>query len=551
MNWAGKAPRRLALALVVLLLGCGEGAAPRPPAAEEAPLPRATRGYILISIDTLRADHLGCYGYGRPTSPFLDSLARRSTLFEEAYAQFPSTLVSHMSMFTGLHPREHGVFPPNSVLSTEVETLPEIFQRNGFRTGGFTEGGYVSGRFGFRRGFDEFIARDRFHDRPLEKTFRRGVRFLEGLAPDDRFFLFLHTYAVHTPYDAPEEYRKPFWPGEPPADAIPATGPAFTRHNAVGGVLDQPTVDWLTALYDAGIRQTDDVLRQFFADLERLGLADQVTVIVTSDHGEELQDHGRLNHSQLYREVLRVPLLIVHPDHRSAVRHGGVVQLVDLAPTLHELARLRPAGKITGVSLARRLGRAAPPVPGTAMSDNEVGERAVYRGEGEKLESLLVFDPPQDDWISRRIAVDAAGGELRFEVRSFQEPRRLTVRDGQQVLAELPLTPEWTPVRVPVARPTRLLLEADGCAAVELGKKKEFHCRAFQVRGLPLTRVELYDVTSDPGQRRDLSRDRTRETRVLLRDLLAFNPPPVAGTAPAPPLDPQLEEKLRALGYLQ
>ena len=184
MNWAGRAPRRLALALVILLLGCvgcGEEAAPRSPAVEEGPPPRATRGYILISIDTLRADHLGCYGYGRPTSPFLDSLARRATLFEEAYAQCPSTLVSHMSMFTGLHPREHGVFPPNSVLPAEVETLPEAFKRHGFRTGGFTEGGYVSGRFGFRRGFDEFIARDRFHDRPLQKTFGRGVRFLEGL----------------------------------------------------------------------------------------------------------------------------------------------------------------------------------------------------------------------------------------------------------------------------------------------------------------------------------------------------------------------------------
>ncbi|HEV2845908.1 MAG TPA: sulfatase [Thermoanaerobaculia bacterium] len=548
---ANKSPWPALALLVFLLLGCGGEAAPRQQAVEEAPLPRATRGYIVISIDTLRADHLGCYGYGRPTSPFLDSLARRATLFEEAYAQYPSTLVSHMSMFTGLHPREHGVFPPNSVLAPEVETLPEVFQRNGFRTGGFTEGGYVSGRFGFRRGFDEFAARDRNRDRPLEKTFGRGVRFLESLKPDDRFFLFLHTYAVHTPYDAPDPYREPFWPGEPPAGAIPATGPALTRHNAIGGLLDRPALDWLTALYDAGIRETDDVLRRFFADLERLGSADQVTVIVTSDHGEELQDHGRLNHTQLYREVLRVPLMIVHPDHTSAVRRAGVVQLIDLAPTLYELARLRPAGKPTGVSLARRLGRAAPPIPGTALSDNEGGERAVYRGESGKLESLLLFDPPKGDWISRRAAVDAPGGELRFEARSFREPRRLRVRKGREVLADFSLTPEWTPVRIPLTGPARLLLEADGCAAADPNEKREFRCQAFQVRGLSLTRVELYDVASDPGQQRDVSRDRTRETRVLLRDLLAFNPPPVAGAAPAPPLDPELESKLRALGYLQ
>src|SRR4029077_17254045 len=120
--------------LAAALVGCGRGA---------GPAPRATRGYVVVSIDTLRADHLGCYGYRQPPSPFLDSLARRATLFEQAYAQYPSTLVSHMSMFTGLQPREHGVFPPNSVLPAEVETFPEVFQRHGFRTAGFTEGGFV------------------------------------------------------------------------------------------------------------------------------------------------------------------------------------------------------------------------------------------------------------------------------------------------------------------------------------------------------------------------------------------------------------------------
>ncbi len=541
----------LVLTIAALTFGCGGEAAPQGPDLEKIPLPRATRGYILISIDTLRADHLGFYGYGRPTSPFLDSLARRATVFEEAYAQFPSTLVSHMSMFTGLQPREHGVFPPNSVLPAEVETLPEAFRRHGFRTGGFTEGGFVSGRFGFRRGFDEFVARDRNRNRPLEQTFRRGVRFLEKLGPEDRFFLFLHTYAVHTPYDAPPRYLEPFWTGEPPAGAIPATGPALTRHNAVGGVLDRPALDWLTALYDAGIRQTDEVLRRFFMDLERLGLADQVTVVVTSDHGEELQDHGRLNHTQLYREVLRVPLLIVHPDQRSAVRRAGVVQLVDLAPTLYELSRVRPAGRPTGVSLARRLGRPSPPIPGNAWSENTGGERAVYRGERKKLESLLFFDLPEGEWISRRVATEAPGGELRFEARSYREPRRLTVRQGQKVLAEVPLTSDWKPVRIPLAGPSRLLLEADGCAVVEPEDKWNFRCQAFQVRGIRLARVELYDVSRDPGQRRNLSHDRTRATRMLLKDLLAFNPSPVAGAAAQPPLDPELEANLQALGYLQ
>lgn len=552
--------RSLVLILALAVLGCGKADAPRPVEKRTSgniprATPRATRGYILISIDTLRADHLGCYGYPKPTSPFLDSLAKRATLFEEAYSQYPSTLVSHMSMLTGLHPREHGVYPPNSVLSDKIEILPEVFQRAGFRTGAFTEGGFLRARYGFRRGFDVFSAQDRQGARKIQATFGRAVRFLEGLKPEDRFFVFVHTYAVHTPYDAPPKYREPFWPGAEPAGAIPATGPGLTRHNATGELLEPPVVDWLTALYDAGIRQTDEVVRDFFADLDRLGLSKDVTVVVTSDHGEELQDHGKLSHTRLYRETLHVPLLVIHPDQRSAVRDGGVVQLLDLPSTFYDLARLKPRSRTSGTSRAGLLGSEAEAVPGSAWAEVAGGERAVYRGEKQSLESLLLFDPSLDDWIARRASFDASGGNLSFEARSFEVPRRLAVRQGRQMLSETPLMPDWTrvgPVRL--AGPGRVELEGDGCVMEEPehthGGQGEYKCRGFQVRGVRLSRVELYDVSKDPGQRHDLSREQSRATRVLLRDLLAFKPRAVAA-ASAPPLDPETEKNLRALGYLQ
>jgi hypothetical protein len=546
--------RLLPALLVLLALGCGRKAEESAKKVQQVALPRATRGYILISIDTLRADHLGLYGYPKPTSPFLDSLAQRATVFEEAYSQYPSTLVSHMSMLTGLHPREHGVYPPNSVLSDEIEILPEVLQRAGFRTGAFTEGGFLRARYGFRRGFDVFSAQDRQGARKITATFTRASRFLEGLKPEDRFFVFVHTYAVHTPYDAPPKYREPFWSGAEPPNAIPATGPGLTRHNASGELLEPPVVDWLTALYDAGIRQTDEVVRDFFADIDRLGLSDDVTVIVTSDHGEELQDHGKLSHTRLYRETLHVPLMVIHPDQRSGVRHGGVVQLLDLPATLYELARLKPKARTSGVSRAGLLGSEATAEPGTAWAEVAGGERAVYRGEKKSLESLLLFDPGLDDWVPRRVAFDVNGGNLSFEARSFQRPRRLAVRHGGQRVADASLTPDWMPVRASLPGPGRVELEGDGCVMEEPehthGGQGEYTCRGFQVRGVRLSRVELYDVANDPGQRRDLSRAQSRSTRVLLRDLLAFKPKAVAA-ASAPPLDPETERNLKALGYLQ
>lgn len=540
-------------ALIALLSGCGGGSgakAPRQP--EDASLPRATRGYILISIDTLRADHLGCYGYPHPTTPFLDELSRRSTVFEEAYSQFPSTLVSHMSMFTGLHPREHGVLPPNGVLSPAIETLPEAFQRDGFRTGGFTDGGFVSGRFGFRRGFDVFVSRDRGRDRRIEGTFRRAANFLAGLRPGDRFFLFVHTYAVHTPYDAPARYREPFWPGPPPPGAIPPTGPDLLRANMIAERPPQAVIDWLMASYDAGIRQTDEVLRDFFGTVERLGLARETTVIVTADHGEEFMEHGLFNHTQLYRQTLHVPLLVTHPDQRSAVRHPGVVQLVDLAPTLYELARVRHRGRLPGASLARLVGHPALPHSGTAWAEAFDGMRAIYRGERRQLESLLLFAPDPEAWFARRFAFDTLGGALAFQARSFLERRQLTIREGPKVLARMELTPEWTRVQIAPATATRLLLDTTGCTIAPAEKDaQEPRCYAFQVKGLRLQRVEYYDVSRDPGQQRELAPGSASAARRMLRELLAFKPRAVAAAPPPPPLEPALRKSLRSLGYVR
>jgi len=217
------------------------------------------------------------------------------------------------------------------------------------------------------------------------------------------------------------------------------------------------------------------------------------------------------------------------------------------------MARVQPRRPPSGASLAGLVGRASAPVPGTAWSETLGGRRAVYRGERRKQESLLLFDPPAGEWLPRKVAFNTAGGPLAFEARSL-EPRRLAVLQGEERIAEVPLTSDWTPVRVAPAKPGRLFLEADGCSDSDLvdgQKQAELECHSFQIRGLRLTRIELYDVSRDPGQIQELSRERARTTRALLRDLVAFNPRPVAAASAAPPIDPELEKSLRALGYLK
>ncbi len=418
--------------------------------------PSGTRGYILISIDTLRADHLGCYGHDRETSPFIDSLAERGVLFENAYAQLPGTLPSHMSIFTGLYPAEHGVYPPNGVLSERIKTLPEILSAHGFRTAGHTEGGYMHGSFGFARGFAEFSDQAYEVECDVERTLGRATDFLERLGEDERFFLFLHTYAVHDPYPdarSPEiyhfpikTYSKPFWPGEPPAGSVEPTGPLLVEVNRRGVMPPEEVLDYYRAVYDAQIRYLDDLLRDFFARIDELNLSDEVTVVLTSDHGEAFAEHGRLLHEQAYRETLHVPLIVVHPDFTAGRRIPELVQSIDIAPTLLELAGAPHPGPISGRSLLPLLRGSEPQGPREAYAEGgEEAERTIVRQTDDGLHQL-VYRPrslrEQGRWMSRELSFDTFEQELVVEVESFHQPRRLAVAvDGDPaagVALELP-----------------------------------------------------------------------------------------------------------------
>jgi arylsulfatase A-like enzyme len=517
-----------------------------------------TRGYILISIDTLRADHLGAYGYARATSPFLDSLAGRGVLFENAFAQIPSTLPSHMSMFTGLYPGEHGVYPPDHVLAPDIPTLPEVFRRRGFATGGHTEGGYVHGGYGFARGFDEFSHEAEHLEDDAGRTFARGLAFLRRVEKTDRFFLFLHTYAVHDPYFPFGRYEDLYWRGDPP-DTFPATGPNLLDFNRGKKKITPEALEYYKACYDASINYVDDVLRDFFSGLEALGLDDEVTVIVTSDHGEEFLEHGKMAHQQLYRESLHVPLVVLHPDLRRGKRVRSLVQTIDLAPTLFALAGIDPGRSLSGRSLL-------PLLVGKDDADGTeaYGEsyprygRTLLRGESKSVYQLVQFEPPGDArtgaWVEGSVSIDVLTREIELEARSYHERRTLYVGiDGKQV-ATVALRPDrWAPVNVtlPDRRLTRLLLVSQTCTSpARLGGSSDTRCLSFELRGQPMARFELFDTGKDPAEQTNLA-DREYYLLTSLVKRLRTYDHRARATSQAKGLDPELEEQLRALGYVQ
>jgi arylsulfatase A-like enzyme len=307
------------------------------------------RNVILISLDTLRADRLGSYGNPNALTPSLDRIVAGGTLFEHAYAHFPSTLSSHASLFTGQYPSQHRVGMNLLELRRELETLAPAFARQGYTTAAFTENAFVSSDFGFNIGFDSYHNGAATKGRPGEagRTFARGIEWLER-RPDAHFFLFLHTYEVHVPY-APEpealstvmenqaaEYSGRF--------ASQCGGLVPIAHNSGRIVLSAADRLQIERLYDAEVVELDRQVGELFRQLERLVLLESTLVVLFSDHGEAFYEHGLMGHgTSLHEEVMRVPLILHLPGVvPGAQRISPRLGLIDLGPTIAELAGIGP-----------------------------------------------------------------------------------------------------------------------------------------------------------------------------------------------------------------
>jgi len=298
---------------------------------------------LLISIDSLRADHLHSYGYPRRTSPNLDALAAEGTSFETVISPTSWTLPAHMTLMTSLPPEEHGVITNRKRLARGIDTLPLRLQRSGYATAGFVSATYLDGLYGFSRGFDDYddytllrVAGEKSRAAITSHLVaQRAINWLQKQSASRErrpFFLFLHFFDVHYNYNPPQQYARMF-------DAAYA-GRATGDVDSVRQGMPSRDLNHVIALYDGEIAWVDSNIGRILDTLRRLGVDKNTIVVITADHGEEFLEHGQAAHYKtLYDEVLRVPLLVRYPGHVAPGRRlQGQVRLMDVAPTVLTLA---------------------------------------------------------------------------------------------------------------------------------------------------------------------------------------------------------------------
>ena len=310
------------LGLLVLMAGC-----------HQAGLVRQTKtpefNILLISIDTLRADHLGCYGYSATKTPTIDELAREGTLFSRCYTPVPVTLPSHISIMTGLYPLSHGVRNNGTfVAGPELLTLAEILKGRGYQTAAFVGSFVLDRRFGLDQGFDtydDYMSKDQsqplllYNERKAEDVVSGADKWLKENGKNKPFFLWMHCFDPHAPYEPPEPFATAY------------------KNNP----------------YDGEISYTDQMLGKVMTTLKEMNLWDQTLIIFTADHGEGLGDHGEKTHAIfIYDSTLHVPLIFRYPKLLPQnAKVSQEVSTIDIFPTVLDLVSLKPDKNCQGKSL--------------------------------------------------------------------------------------------------------------------------------------------------------------------------------------------------------
>lgn len=383
------------LFLVLLLLGGCRGQAPESqvwkkgadqppsPVSEKAGPAPARPNLIIISIDTLRPDHLAAYGYGRPTSPNLDAVARESVVFERCLAQASWTPPSVASLFTSLYPPQHGSLGKDRIpLADQNLTLAEILSDQGYATAAFSASPFISRDFGFGQGFQTFG----FDAAENAAALNRLVLTWLSDQPAEPFFLYVMYFDPHFPYQPPPPYDRKFQngpEGKPLWDPRRVT--KLTTLFELKATVGRETFEFLKSEYDGEIAYTDEQIGVLLAELKRRGLLDRSVLVFVSDHGEEFLEHGAFGHGNaLYQEAVRILFMLREPGPaKPGTRIGSVVREIDVLPTALELLGIPLTRPVEGKSLVSRIRGAESPADRPAFASSQSLVR-----QGETMRAL-------------------------------------------------------------------------------------------------------------------------------------------------------------------
>jgi arylsulfatase A-like enzyme len=324
---------------------------------------------VIIGLDTVRRDHLGCYGYERNTSPNLDALAARSTLFEEVVSQSPWTLPSFVTVFTSLYPSQHTAGLrilrggsdsetrfQMSRMSPTVHPLASMLHENGYSTGAIINAPCLAPESGTSQGFEYYSTAREFDGRPASVTTRDALTWIDQ-NKDKPFFIFVHYFDPHLTFSPPAPYDTLFDPGYRGIIGNSFDLNMFPRARETGfevmKVLSKADWNHIEALYDGEIAFADHAIGDLLKGLEERGLKDNTLIVAVGDHGEEFYEHGGFEHGHtLFDELIRVPLIFSLPGRLPEnLRVAAQIRLVDVLPTILDILGIESSTRLEGVSL--------------------------------------------------------------------------------------------------------------------------------------------------------------------------------------------------------
>ena len=459
--------RKGLLAAALLAAACRSPAPPAGPAASPAASPAQAAGnplnVVLITIDTLRADHLGAYGYKRRTSPRIDALARSGALFERAYTFWPKTRGSFVMMMTGRRPSVNGYSKTHPILVDFNPTLASVLEAAGYETTALVDNPNVAARYGYAKGFGRY--RETWEEKDLATEMARtqaitneAASFLQGRRSEKPFLLWLHYVNPHAPYTPPAPFDTAFLDARVASSPRLPVVPGF--HGGIPKQWAAPGKDRLgyyVAQYDGEIAAVDQEVGRVLDALAASPVSGRTVVVLTSDHGESLGEHDYyFDHGEdLFEPSMAIPLVVALPGAPPGVRSRALASTLDLVPTLLDLLKVSYPSDLAGVSLLPEVKGQPSGAPRRLFGQNERNLTATwderYRLVATPVEGgakLALFDRASDPREARDVSKSdpevfrAARRELElYQERGDREwSRTRPLLEGKA--GELPMSPE-------------------------------------------------------------------------------------------------------------